>query len=186
MGLLYPFPVSVKESDHVKIHDQTLILRSYGLPLLFWGYLAAILSLLFIMYLAIQDPLAKLRKIEDAINMALVYSVIACFVLIPFSLLAFFFYEKILMKRRNSFIVIHRVFYIPFLKQRLELTGDFKIRHFLASPNVARQTDDPQMQAFQNRGHFYLYATTSKGEKRIDRHSQKRELEKLRELLNKF
>ena len=186
MGLLYPFPISEKESDHVEVQDQTLTLRSYGLPLLFWGYLMAILSILLIMYLAIQDPLAKLRQMEDVLNMALAYSVYVCFALIPLSLLAFFFYEKVLMKKKNSLIIIHKIFYIPFLKQHLELTGDFSIRHFLASPNIARQKDDPKMQAFQNRGHFHLYGMTLKGEKIIDRHSQKRELEKLRDLLKRW
>ena len=56
MGLLFVMPVSEKETDRVSISDNEnpprKLLKSYGLPLIFWGYCLGILVTLFIMYIA--------------------------------------------------------------------------------------------------------------------------------------
>ena len=41
--------VDEKEIDRVEIRDGEITLKSYGLPLIFWGYLGAGLTVLFAM-----------------------------------------------------------------------------------------------------------------------------------------
>ena len=68
MGLLYLFPVHEDEEDHVSIKDSSLLLKSYGLPYLFWGYLLIGLITLGIMSLAIKAPLKKMLLSKDSLN----------------------------------------------------------------------------------------------------------------------
>ena len=68
MGLLYLFPIQEDEGDHVSIKDSSLLLKSYGLPYLFWGYLLAGLTTLGIITLAIRGPLKKMLLYEDSLN----------------------------------------------------------------------------------------------------------------------
>lgn len=184
MGLLFPFAVTLEEKDRVKVSGKNLIIKTYGLPLMFWGYLAATLTILSFMYLAIANPLAKFYQNGELPDQIMAVSIYLIFILLPIVLLGFFFYEKILIKKKDQLTIVHKIFYIPFYLQKLELTGGFLIHHFSDSPNMAAKLNYPA--AFKNRGHFFLNAKTSKGEKRIDRHSMKRELKKLKLLLEKF
>ena len=184
MGLLFPFAVTLEEKDRVKISGKNLIVKTYGLPLMFWGYLTATLTILFFMYLAIANPLAKFYQNGVLLDKIISVSVYLFFILLPINLLGFFFYEKILIKNKDQLTIVHKIFYIPFYLQKLKLTGEFSIHHFSDSPNMAAKLNYPA--AFKNRGYFYLNAKTNEGEKRIDRHSMKGELRKLKLLLEKF
>ena len=44
MGLLYVFPVSLEEEGFAEVKDQTITLKTYGLPYVFWSYAAAIVA----------------------------------------------------------------------------------------------------------------------------------------------
>ena len=184
MGLLFPFAVTLAEKDRVSLENENLTVKTYGLPFLFWGYLAAILSIMSFMYLAIAKPLAKFYKNGELPDQILAVLIYLFFILIPVVLLGFFFYEKILIKKSKQLIMVHKIFYIPFFTRKFELTREFSIDHFSDSPNMAAKLGYPA--AFKNRGYFYLHAQTDEGIKRIDRHSQKGELKKLKLLLERF
>ena len=189
MGLLYQMPVSEIEADRVEINQQTLLVKSYGLPLIFWGYLLAILSVIFIMFVAIKDPISKVISGEDAINRFLGYGVSATLIFIPIFLLAFFFYEKVISKNDVHLKITHKIFWLPFRSTRINLKAkdSFTLEHFLDSPNMARIQKVDEMRAFENRGYFELFAITSEDKLiRIDRSSQRKELIKLKDFLAKY
>ncbi len=56
MGLMYVFPVSEDESDFVSKNDQVLMLKTYGLPYIFWIYAICSVAVVFLMFLAIKAP----------------------------------------------------------------------------------------------------------------------------------
>lgn len=182
-------PVNESETDRVEIADKTIHLKSYGLPMIFWGYLLAILSVILIMAIAIKDPIAKVISGEDSLNQILGIGVAAVLILVPLVLIAFFFYEKILTKNALSLIVTHKIFWLPILKKKIDLKspGSFTLEHFLDSPNMARIESKDEMRAFENKGYFELFAISSDNKLiQIDRCSQKRELVKLKEFLSKY
>ena len=179
MGLLYQMPVSEIEADRVEINQQTLLVKSYGLPLIFWGYLLAILSVIFIMFVAIKDPISKVISGEDAINRFLGYGVSATLIFIPLFLL----------KNDVHLKITHKIFWLPFRSARINLKAkdSFTLEHFLDSPNMARIQKVDEMRAFENRGYFELFAITSEDKLiRIDRSSQRKELIKLKDFLAKY
>lgn len=188
MGLLYPFPASEQEVDRIDQNTDSITLKTYGLPMIFWGYLAAFLVVIFAMVLAIKGPLMTMMTSEDAINQKLAYLVLATLFLLPFCALMAFFYEKWLHKSGDKLTIIHRVFFLPVLKKGYDLDTEtpFVVEHFMDSPNVAKLEKNPDMRAFENQGHFLLHAHL-KDHKfiQIDRHSRKADLEKISELLKK-
>lgn len=193
MGLLYIMPVSEEESDRIQIIEtpegKLLHVKSYGLPLIFWGYLLAILSMIFIMAVAIYDPLTKVLSGADEINRVLGFTVLATLLMTPLTLLAFFFYEKVLSKNNNELIITHKVFWLPLWRTKLTLkTNDaFTLEHYLDSPNMARLQNKDEMRGFANRGYFELFAILNDGRYiRIDRSSQRYELTKLKDFLSRF
>ncbi|MBL7665708.1 MAG: hypothetical protein JNM93_11295 [Bacteriovoracaceae bacterium] len=188
MGLLYLFPVSPEEKDHVRIDAQQKLVevKSFGLPYIFWGYAGAILMVLFFLYLAVRKPLEKLLGLEEAIDQMLGYALIMLFLLTPVFMLAYFFYEKIILKTGNRIKILHRLFFIKVFSQEFELRQNdpYKIEHFLESPNMARAQGGPDSAGFQNKGYFQLFAFDQNEKKRfLDRHSRKSDLEKLVALL---
>ena len=185
MGLLFPFPVDENE-DHVSINSSELIVKSYGLPYLFWYYAGAILVLLFTMFLVIKNPLYTFWNTNFFWDKVIVVLVWLLFITLPMTLLSFLFYQKILVKKDRSLTVIHKIFFLPVRTSKLVLSGDFFVSHFMDSPNMAARKKNPLLSSFYNKGHFHLWAVTDSGNKLIDRHSQKRELERLRELLGRF
>lgn len=189
MGLLFVLPTTEQENDRIDIESDSITLKSYGLPLIFWGYLLAICSVIFIMYIAIRGPLDKLLQIPDTINQVLAYTVYATLILIPLTLLVVFFYEKKLTKIKNKLIIKHCFFWTTFYKKSLELkeNDSFVVTHFSASPNVAKIQGDPNMRAFQTQGYHEIYAELVDGtHKFLDRHARKADLEKIKGLLSKY
>ena len=186
MGLLYAFPVSMEETDFAKIENQKLTLKTYGLPYLFWGYAAAVFMVLIFMFLAIKAPIFKLIELGDETDAMLGYSLLGFLGLLPLSILAFFFYEKRIIKSTNSIKLEYRVFGLPLFSETFEpdLQKPFTLEGFLSSPNVARMKGGDESVGFQNKGYFILWLNTSAGKRiALDRHSRKADLIKLEELL---
>lgn len=193
MGLMYMFPVSEDEQDRVDILNndvnKAIVLKTYGLPLVFWGYLIAILAVIGAMYLAVQGPIKKLIQTGDSINIYLAYTVQATLILLPLTLIALYFYEKLITKSKDSLIITHRVFWLPIWKRIIHLKDSqaIEVNHFMDSPNVAKMRQDASMKGFENKGYFELFATNSKDESIfIDRHSRKADMIKMRDLLRKY
>lgn len=194
MGLMYIFPVELDDHDRTEVTidpngTQTLILKTYGLPMIFWGYLAAALGVLAIMWLASQSAISKLIAYRD--DPGLVYLghlVQYTLLLIPVVLLAFFFYEKHLIKSGRSITLLYKVFFIPLFSKKIILDeGDaLSVDHFMDSPNMAKIYNKTELKAFENRGYFELHGIEGGKVKLIDRHSRKADLIKLKELLNNF
>ena len=194
MGLLFVMPVSEKETDRVSISDPTgtptkIILKSYGLPLIFWGYSLAILITIVVMYLAVAQPLVKLGNSGDLYSLLIFYAVWATFIFLPLILIASLFYEKSLIKSDLSLSIKHKIMGIPFFwrKLALEKKDSFIIEHYMDTPNVARKKQVEELRAFQNQGHFTLTAQLkNKKLLLIDRHNRRADLKKIAALLSKY
>lgn len=189
MGLLFQMPVTENEGDRTVQTNGGLLLKSYGLPFIFWGYLMAILSVILIMFVAIKAPMLKMMESSDSLNLFLAWLVMATLVLIPVVLLTYFFYEKRIFKKDDELHVIHTLFFIPIWRRKylLESPESFIVEHFLDSPNMARLHNQEGMEAFKNRGHYHLIIKLKNGRlKSIDRHSRPTELKKMIETLSRF
>jgi hypothetical protein len=190
MGLLFQIPVEENiQDDHVQIKDSTLTLKSYGLPYIFWGYLAAALTVIIFMYLAIRTPIEKLILTKDPLNVLLGWIVALTLFGIPTVLISFYFYEKRIQKKKELLTLSDYFFGMPIRKKIIQLKDphSLEIGHFLDSPNVAKIRDDKDMKAFANRGHYELYARAQNDKTiLIDRNSRPGELKKLKSLLSNY
>jgi len=186
MGLMYPFPVATDEVDFVEVKDNHLVLKTYGLPYIFWIYAICALAVVFFMFLGIQGPILKLVALGDSTDAFLGYGLLSSIGMLPLIVFSFFFYEKRLIAGPRSLRVEHRLFGLRvfFNTYQIEEGDSFNVGPFLDSPNVARLKNDPTEQGFQNKGYFVL-SIQSKGKKSvfIDRHSRKADLDKLKSLL---
>ncbi|WP_372655505.1 hypothetical protein [Halobacteriovorax sp.] len=183
------FPVSEDETDRVKIKENAITIKSYGLPMIFWGYLIAIIVVVTAMYLAVSGAITKLIATEDTINVVLAYSVLAIIYGLPSLLIALYFYEKSITKKANLVTIQHKVFWIPVMKKVVELEDSdaIELHHFMDSPNVAKMRAQPELKGFENRGYFELFATNKNGKVVfLDRHSRKADIIKIRDLLRKY
>jgi hypothetical protein len=189
MGLLFQTPVEINElDDRIKVVDDELIIRTYGLPMIFWGYLMAILGVIFFMILAIKGPLMAVLTGDDSINRLIGLAVLLLLVGSPIILLGFYFYEKEIRKKANHLTVIHKMFFIPLVKTSLEVTNDqLELEHHLDSLNKAALEKKQGMAGFENRGYFKLIVKRE-GKKPllIDRNSRRGEIRKLKELLQNY
>lgn len=198
MGLMYIFPVTdnQNEGDRAEIKNGKLILRTYGLPMIFWGYLAAASSVVFLMWIASRETIAKmLSYTEDPTLVYLGLLVKWSLLLSPVIALGFFFYEKVIVKKEATLTVWHKVFFIPIYKKTYDLhsASAFLVEHFMDSPNMAKlrrqQGLDGQdaMKHFENKGYFELNLINAQSKKiKLDRHSRKVDLIKLKDLLSKY
>lgn len=185
MGLLYVFPVSDSETDFVVQHDKKLILKSYGLPYIFWLYALCVITVVAFMFLAIKDPVLKLISLGDETDAYLGYSFLGLIALSPVVILAFFFYEKRIIRENSSLSIEHRVFGLKMMSEKHEFKAPEQliIEAFLDSPNMARLNRSPENAGFQNKGYFVLNLVSGDKKIIIDRHSRKVDLEKLKTLL---
>jgi hypothetical protein len=186
MGLLYVFPVGEDETEFVIRENDTLILKSYGLPYIFWIYAACIIAVIFFMLLAIKEPVLKLVQLGDETDALLGYSLLSFIAILPLSVLSFFFYEKRITRKGKELGLVHRLFGITVLSETFSLQeGDeLTVAPFLSSPNMARIQGAPDSVGFQNKGYFVLWLKSKEGRNiQIDRHSRKVDLEKLKALL---
>jgi hypothetical protein len=186
MGLMYPFPVGSDETDFVSHGQDKLVLKTYGLPYIFWIYAFCSTAVVFFMFLAIKAPVMKLVEVGDQTDATLGYGLLTFIGLLPLGIFSFFFYEKRLIAAKGTMRIEHRLFAIPFWGQTIQLdpSDTFIVEAFLDSPNVARLKAQPDEQGFQNKGYFVLKLKSAKGKEIfIDRHSRKVDLEKLKALL---
>lgn len=188
MGLLYIFPIDENETERVMKTDNTITLKTYGLPMIFWAYLATIYIVVFTMWLVSSSAMDKLLTYDDSIMIFLYWLVKGTLFIGPLVLLGFFFYEKFLIKSHNSLTIIHRIFFIPIIKKNITLDSPtaFSVDHFLDSPNVAKMRSQEHLRGFENRGYFELHAKSNGKSIAIDRHSRKSDLVKMQELLSKY
>lgn len=198
MGLMYIFPVSddAAEGDRVEIKDSKITLKTYGLPMIFWGYLVAVLSVVIIMWLASRAVVLKLLTYTDDPTLVFLGHLVQwTLILIPFALLCFFFYEKQLSKKNDELTLIYKVFFIPFWSKKFKLKSkeSLNVNHFMDSPNMAKirsRQGLPSMESmkgFENKGYFELNITTADNKSvNIDRHSRKVDLVKMKDLLSKY
>jgi hypothetical protein len=190
MGLMYLFPTDEndKNDDRIQIKDETIILKTYGLPMIFWGYLAAILIVVGAMALVSHNIIEKMLTYNDATLTALAYLVRSILFGGPIILVGFYFYEKFLIKKDNQLQIVHRVFYIPFYSKKiiLDKKDDFVVEHYLESPNVAKKLNKEELRGFENKGYFELKAIIQNQKVSIDRSSRKADLLKIKDLLSKY
>lgn len=191
MGLLFQFPNQLNDlDDRIAVEsDKKLVLKTYGLPWIFWGYYVAVLVVLFFMYLAIRGPIESIFKSGDAINIGLAYLAIAVMLGIALFGLAMLFYEKVLIKHGTLLSITHKVFWLPIWKTTYKLTSQeaVELAHFMDSPNMARIKHEKGFEAFENRGYFEVIIICEKrGKVAIDRHSQKHDIKKFIELLKSY
>ena len=192
MGLLYILPCSEKETERIQIsagNTRSITLKSYGLPKIFWAYLLASLFIVALMAIAIKDPMIKLFNSEDLLNKWLVILVLTTLILIPLTLFAFFLYEKRITKSRNNLFVGHYFLSFPIRKKKYTLspTNSFYISQFRGTPNIAREKNNPQMRAFENKGYFELFGCLENGKTLfLDRNNRKADLVKISNLLNSY
>ncbi len=186
MGLMYVFPVSEAEIDFVSKNDGELTLKTYGLPYIFWIYALCSIGLIFFMFIAIKEPVLKLVALGDETDSLLGYSLLSFIGSLPLLILAFFFYEKRIIKKGPRIKLFHRVFGLTVFSENflLDQRDQFSVESFLSSPNVARMRGDESAAGFQNKGYFILWLTFKDGRRiQIDRHSRKADLDKLKLLL---
>jgi len=187
MGLMFQMPLEENDlDDRIDVNDEFIRLRSYGLPMIFWGYLAAALTVICFMILAIYGPMKSIFLGNDVINKVIASVVLAIFILGPIIALGFYFYEKELLKKGSQLTIKHKVFFIPLKTILITLSEDNPLRlvHILDSPNVAKLNKEQGMAGFENRGYFQIFVKNKKGlDVLVDRNSQKREMKKLIELL---
>lgn len=185
MGLLFQMPVEHNElDDRIQSSDKMLRVRSYGLPMIFWGYLLAIFAVLFFMILAIKDPLYRAYQGPDEINRVIALIVFAILTLAPIILLSVYFYEKELTLHGHDFTIRHKIFFIPIKSHKITLQNDsLYLEHYLESLNVAAQEKKQGMAGFENRGYYKLMVKDANGkEYLVDRNSRRGEMRKLKEL----
>lgn len=194
MGLMYIFPVTIEDQERTEVivdpetKKKTIILKTYGLPMVFWSYLAAALIVMATMWLAGKAAISKLLSYDDRTLVALGYLVQYTLILTPLLLLAFFFYEKHLKKSGNTITLIYKVFFIKFFSKKIVLDeGDtLSVDHFMDSPNVAKIHNKEELRGFENKGYFELYAKSAGKNVFIDRHTRKADLLKLKDLLSRY
>lgn len=186
MGLLYAFPVSLEENDFAELKEDTLTLKTYGLPYIFWGYATAVVLVIFFMFLAIKAPVLKLIDLGDDTDAMLGYALLSFIGLLPIIIFGFFFYEKRIIRKPGILSLEYRVFGLKVFTETfsIETSDAFTIEAFLDSPNVARIKGGEESAGFQNKGYFILWLKSKDGKRiNVDRSSRKADLMKIQELL---
>jgi hypothetical protein len=186
MGLMYVFPVSKEETDFVIEQEEKLVLKTYGLPYIFWLYAFCCIAVVFFMFLAIRPPVMKLIALGDETDAILGHALLSFIAFLPICILGFFFYEKRIIRSSLDLTIQHRLFALPIFTEKFLLSEieDFAVDPFLSSPNIARMKNSEEGLGFQNKGYFILWMKTKTGKKiSLDRHSRKVDLEKLKGLI---
>lgn len=186
MGLLYAFPISLEETDFADFKDETLVVKTYGLPYIFWGYAFAVLMVILFMFLAVKEPVLKLVHLGDETDALLGYSLLSFVAALPVFILGFFFFEKRIVKSKNLLKLEYRIFGLKVFSESFTPASEnaFTVGPFLTSPNLARIKGGEDAAGFQNKGYFVLSLNTHDGKRiQLDRHSRKADLLKLEELL---
>ena len=190
MGLLYLFPTSIDEKEFVqnlsKENFYHLKVKSYGLPIIFWLYALAILTILILLSISIYSAAIKLFITGTSIDKILV---IALVLAIAFSFVSVFvlLYFQIHLESTPEFLKIeYRPFGLKIYSKKIQKEQDFhlSICHFMDSANIARLNQDERFKNFQNKGHFELRAICKNKNVLLDRSSRKKDLEDLKNILS--
>lgn len=194
MGLMYMFPTEKEDSDRIEFiknksdNSDMIILKTYGLPMIFWGYLTTALVVIGTMWLASNSVIEKLLSYNDSGLTALAYLVRFTLILTPVVLIGFFFYEKQIHKNKNELILVFKVFSITLYKKKITIdkSDSLEVNHYLDSPNMAKIYHKEELKHFENKGYFELKAIANGNKILIDRHSRKIDLIKLKDLLAQY
>jgi len=191
MGLMYQFPTQIEDlDDHIKITDnKSLVLRTYGLPYIFWGYFTGGMIILSFMLLGIYNPIKKLYITGDILNQILCISVLALTLLLPLLAIGFLFYEKVIIKQKDKLFVNQKVLGITFQNKKISLSNNdsFTLEHFCDSPNLAKINSSKELKNYENQGYFKLYVSDENEVTHlIDRSNRKNDLEKIIKLLTQY
>lgn len=192
MGLMYIFPTEDSEEEikdgRVSILNNQLTLKTYGLPMVFWGYLAAILTVIVAMWMASDSVINKMFTYNDPVLTFLAILVRATLIIGPLVLISFYFYEKFIIKNKNEITLTHRLFFVPIITKKFSINSndDIFVEHFLDSPNMAKTKNKLELKNFENKGYFELKAKSNGKIILIDRSSRKADLIKILGLLTKY
>jgi hypothetical protein len=189
MGLMYQFTSDIEDFDHVAEHDTSITLRTYGLPPIFWGYLAACLLAIGSLTLAVWPSVMKIIKSKELIDLLIGYGLIFTVFSVSLIFITLFFYEKNITKDKNHLTLTHKLYFMPFRKTNIELreSNQFSVNNFMASANVAKISGDESLRGFQNKGYYQLFAFDKNDQEIvIDRSSRKIDLEKIMILLTNY
>ena len=186
-------PASIEEIDHVKIEENAngkkLIIKSYGLPYMFWGYFLILMALEIAMYLSISSFIFKLLESENSLDLLLAYGCLATMLLIPLFSISMLFFQKNIIREENKLTIEFRIFWIKVRQKvfRFDNNQDkLEVTHLLESPNMAKIQKNPNTRAFENQGHYILTLWSNSKPHFIDRHTRKQDLTKLANLITKF
>lgn len=184
MGLLYAFPIGKDEESFVIQDQNKLVLKTYGLPYIFWVYALCSISVVIFMLIGIKDPILKLISLGDETDATLGYTLLTFIALLPMVILSFFFYEKRLIKTTDLLQIEHRLFGLKIFAENFPCPkNSLFVESFLSSPNLARMKGGSESLGFQNKGYFILCLKHKEQKIQIDKHSRKADLEKLKELI---
>lgn len=190
MGLLYIMPASIEEIDHVKIENdeknKKIILSSYGLPLMFWGYFLVLITLELAMFFSVQAIAIKLMNSEELFDKIIAWGCLITMVIIPFFCLCMLFFQKKIIRDNTKITITWNVFGIQLRKKVFdyhESTDELRVSHLLESANMAKIKKDPKTRAFENQGHYILILIKDGQEIFLDRHTRKQDLVKLSGLI---
>ena len=189
MGLLYPFPISIDELDFVTINknEQSIQLKSYGLPYIFWIYALASLIVYSFMMLGIHSTVMSLLQSTDSINKTLAICFIVFAASIPLGFVFFFFYQKTIISNKVESIISieHRILGVRLNKTTITFNTStiLEVSKYLSSPNQAKINQEKDMRGFQNKGYFTLTAKNNNQVTLLDRSSNKSDLTKIKNLL---
>ena len=158
MGLLYLYPQDLEDPDHIIKNADSVTLRTYGLPPIFWLYLLGTLTLLGLLSFSVSGPVIKILELGDPIGAVIAYSLIFFLLVTVTTLVGFFFYEKNLILEKTKLSVRSKAFGIPLTKKSYLLNNpnQIEIIHYLSSPNMARIQNGQDMKGFQNKGYWEL------------------------------
>ena len=186
-------PASKEEIDHVYVEESPagnkVTVLSYGLPLMFWGYFAILITLELAMYLSISSMLFKMLQSKNNVDTLISYVCIATMIIIPVFALMMLFFRKAIISSTNNLIIEFRFFGLVAWRKSYQFKRDrdyLEVTHLLESPNMAKIRKSPNTRAFENQGHFILTLWSDGKPYFIDRHTRKQDLIKLSKLIGEI
>lgn len=168
MGLIYQLPKNESEKEYIIKKQDSLIIKSYGLPKIFWVYFLSFLILYIPLISLSWSILTDFKKYYFYITLFLQIFLL----FIPLGVLCFFYYEKIIILKKTQLQIKDKVFF--FSRNTYKKIDGFILKRFLDSPNLARINNSDQ--SFQNKGYFILEGFYNNESFFIDRSSQAHDL----------
>jgi len=189
MGLIYQFPIDDSDSHYVQKAEKLILIKSYGLPKIFWIYGGLVSTVLIILMRIIYPSLIQLWITGESLDKILVASASIFLLLTIIGLISAFYIQFHLEIKPNSFSKFFTIFGMKWKIFTIDefLETECKIHHFLGTPNLARINKDIELKNFENKGYFELiYSASNQSFIVIDRSSRKDDLIELKKLINQF